>query len=139
MLAQMFLAIKSFLVFIVGSILTFFFVILPSTTFNPEKQIPLIEQDLSLSLPDTYELESYYESWLGFDLVQEVVLKFSDEDFEVLVDQVKDDLIVEHGAWQMSGDTYVFILDPDFDQRGYAFEAKVLPSSKTLFYRYLDI
>lgn len=139
MLVQMFFAIKSFFVFIVGSILTFFLVILPSTTFNPEKQIPLIEQDLSISVPEHYQVESYDESWLGIDHVQEVVLKFNDEEFDVLVEQVEKDLIVENGGWQIENDVYVFILDPEFDKRGYAFEAKLLSSSKTLFYRYLDI
>lgn len=139
MLVQFFLTVKSFLVLLVGAVFTFFFVILPSATFNPEKHIPLIEQDLSIQLPRKYEVESYYESWLGLDLVQEVVLRFEDEEFDVLVGQVDQQLTAQHGEWVFKDNVYVFILDPTFDQRGYAFEAKVVPKAKTLFYRYLDI
>lgn len=139
MFVHLFLAVKSFFVLLIGAVLTFFFVILPSTTFNPEKHIPLIEQDLSIRLPEHYEVGSYYESWLGFDQVQEVVLKFEEEEFALLAQQVEAQQVVEHGEWVDEGDVYVFILDPAFDQRGYAFEAKLTPSAQTLFYRYLDI
>lgn len=125
---------------IIGFFLAILFIFIPTATFNPKQHIPVIEQDLSISIPAEYVVIDYYRDWLGFETSEEVQLQFSEESFEELIKQVETNSAGELGSWKKENDEYVFTIHPEvLTEKRYTIEAKLSNSENMLWYKFAEL
>jgi len=122
---------------LIGIILSIFFILIPTILFNPQSHIKYIEKDLNISIPDNFDVIYKYEDRLAFEMHQEVKLKFSEENFNNILNQVESNLESINGTWINTKEGYIFTLEDEFiGNNNYYFDAKLDIDERTLLYKY---
>jgi hypothetical protein len=129
----------------ISIIVTIIFVAIPTQLLQVEDQIPYIENDICLDLPEEYEVAEKNEDWLGFDASQVIVLKFSKKDFAELKSQVAESKCLNedccsNGKWIKQSGYYEYELKNDFvEESEYFFDAKLMLDKRTIEYKYFAL
>lgn len=123
--------------FIIGIPIMCICVIIPTLFFQPNDIIQDIEEDISIDLPDNYEVEEKWEDHLGFELHQEVTFKFDDENFRGIINQIDNNLVNENGKWVETENGYEMEVEEGFlGENHYDFKASINTEEQTLYYYY---
>lgn len=116
--------------FALGLNILFFFI--PALTFNPEKIIPDIEKDLSIAIPHEHTVIEKHRDELGFEINVDVTFQFSEKDFTLLENQVKN----RPELWKIQNANYEFSEDLSLSEHPSSISAILKPADRTLYYHY---
>lgn len=119
---------------VITALLMIFTFIIPNLIFDVSDLIPYIEEDIAIEIPEEYKVIYKSQDYLGFELHQEVELKYSRNDFETIISQVKDSNI----NWEKSGRKYSYenLIHTDSGDPSYFFDCILDIKKYTLNYNY---
>ncbi len=130
------ISLLSLFTFIVGFFFTILFVFIPTVLLKPDNQISYIESDLCIDIPNEYEVIDKYSDFLGFEEKIELTLKFNEEDFDLISNQINENNC-ENGTWVENESDYNFINKTNFiDHHEYYFDALVDEEERVMKYNY---
>lgn len=127
--------IKTLLSSVIGFILSVIFIFIPSINFDGSTIYNYVEEELAVDLPENYQIIYESQDELGFDLTQEVVYKYSNEDFDLILERINID------EW-VQADTDLLTLNKYFEgdnSLGYYIYVELDDQENTMYYKYADI
>ena len=127
--------IKTLLSSVIGFILSVIFIFIPSINFDGSTIYNYVEEELAVDLPENYQIIYESQDELGFDLTQEVVYKYSNEDFDLILERINIDKWVQ-------ADTDLLTLNKYFEgdnSLGYYIYVELDDQENTMYYKYADI
>lgn len=127
--------IKTLFSSIIGFILSVIFMFIPSMNFDGSTIYHYVEEELAIDLPENYQIIYESQDELGFDLTQEVIYKYSNEDFDLILARINT------AEWIQS-ETDLLTLNKYFEgdsSLGYYIYVELDNQENTMYYKYADI
>ncbi|MCA9382899.1 hypothetical protein KC909_00900 [Candidatus Dojkabacteria bacterium] len=127
--------IKTLFSSIIGFILSVIFMFIPSMNFDGSTIYHYVEEELAIDLPENYQIIYESQDELGFDLTQEVIYKYSNEDFDLILARINT------AEWIQS-ETDLLTLNKYFEgdsSLGYYIYVELDDQENTMYYKYADI
>ena len=108
---------------------------IPSMNFDGSTIYHYVEEELAIDLPENYQIIYESQDELGFDLTQEVIYKYSNEDFDLILARINT------AEWIQS-ETDLLTLNKYFEgdsSLGYYIYVELDNQENTMYYKYADI
>ena len=127
--------IKTLFSSIIGFILSVIFTFIPSINYDGSTIYNYVEEELAVDLPENYQIIYESQDELGFDLTKEVIYKYSNEDFDLILARINT------AEWIQS-ETDLLTLNKYFEgdsSLGYYIYVELDDQENTMYYKYADI